>query len=99
MFCRMHSPAPGIVCRRARMNDYSAVLDINRDVYSGFDYMEARYTRYMNDPQRIIYVMEKDNRIVCHLRILILFICLHRNCHSLFELVKKGISLNGTEIQ
>ena len=60
----MYSPAPGIICRRARLSDYEAVLAIIPDLYSGMDYIPARYNRYLSEPERLLYVMEKDTKIV-----------------------------------
>ena len=34
--------------RRATVEDYEAVMDINKNVYDGMDYLPARYMQYMH---------------------------------------------------
>jgi len=57
------TPGPVIV-RRAVLGDYEAVLDINRNIYAGFDYVPALYFTYFHDNQHVIYVLEQDGQLV-----------------------------------
>jgi len=53
-----------VIVRRAVLGDYEAVLDINRKVYAGFDYVSALYFTYFHDHQHVIYVLEQDGQLV-----------------------------------
>ena len=52
--------------RRATLADRVGVLDINRLLFDGLDYMEAMYTSLIQDPDFRGYVAEADGRIVSH---------------------------------
>ncbi|CAH1798812.1 unnamed protein product [Owenia fusiformis] len=54
----------GVLCRIATQGDYQAVLDINRNVYNGLDYLSSKYHEYLNDPRRNLGVAIVDGRIV-----------------------------------
>ena len=56
--------ATELKCRLATAGDYEAVMDINRDVYSGFDYLPVKYHQYLANPYRICVVGEMDGKIV-----------------------------------
>ncbi len=60
----MSTPASGIVCRRATAEDYEAVLDINRNLYSGMDPVPGTFMASLEDSRMIMHVLEKDKRIV-----------------------------------
>ena len=53
-----------VTCRRATLNDYEAVMDINRNVYSGFDYLPYEYKQFTKSPNRIGFVGELDGKVV-----------------------------------
>ncbi|XP_035826099.1 histidine N-acetyltransferase [Aplysia californica] len=50
--------------RRARMSDYSAVVDGIGDVYWGRDYLPALYTGFLQDPDCFSFVAEVDGKVV-----------------------------------
>ena len=50
--------------RRATLEDYEGVMDINRNVYNGLDYLPDLYDRYISDPFRLAYVAVIDGKIV-----------------------------------
>lgn len=52
--------------RRAVEADYEAVLNINRNVYAGLDYMSALYFVYLQDHQHVIYVLEGNDGQLVH---------------------------------
>jgi hypothetical protein len=55
---------PNLVVRHGHHEDRQAVLDIDRNVYSGLDYLSARYDSYCEDKRRINYILEADGRAV-----------------------------------
>ena len=50
--------------RRATLKDYEGVMDINRNVYNGLDYLPDKYERYISDPYRLAYVAVINEKIV-----------------------------------
>ena len=50
--------------RRATREDFQPVLDIDRDIYNGVDYLEARYHQFCANPNRHMYVVEDEGCIV-----------------------------------
>ena len=54
----------GVTVRRATLADREGVLDIDRMLFDGLDYMEAKYTVLLQDPNFRGYVAEADGRIV-----------------------------------
>ena len=51
------------VCRRARLSDHAAVMDIG-DVFNGVDYLQHYFYKYMSDPNYYCFVCEVDERVV-----------------------------------
>ena len=54
----------GLNVRLATANDYKAVLDINRNVYDGFDYLASMYFYFLHHPDVLLFVAELDGKIV-----------------------------------
>ena len=50
--------------RLARPDDYEAVLDVNRFVYDGGDYLPVMYHMYMQNKQSDCFVIEVDGQVV-----------------------------------
>ena len=53
-----------ISCRLATLDDREAVLDINRNLYAGLDYMPFLFNSYVTDTDRTSFVLEVDGKIV-----------------------------------
>ena len=53
------------------MSDYEKVLDINRNVYSGTDYVSAHYFHFQHDPNAFMFVAEVGDKIVSKPRVLL----------------------------
>ena len=58
-----HPPSVPVV-RRAREDDYEAVMDIDRDVYEGNDYLPALYHTYFHSQRYAVYTVEQDGLLV-----------------------------------
>ena len=54
----------GVELSLAKHEDYEGVMDINRNVYDGVDYLPTKYNEFLNDPNRICIVAKKEGRIV-----------------------------------
>ena len=54
----------GFNVRIATANDYKAVLDINRNVYDGFDYLASMYFYFLHHPDVLLFVAELNGKIV-----------------------------------
>ena len=54
----------GVTFRKAKVEDYQAVMDINRDVYTGMDHLPYTYTEYINSPFRFAAVGEFNGKVV-----------------------------------
>ena len=50
--------------RLATDEDYEAVMDINRNVYRGRDYLPAKYHEFIQAPTMYAYVAEYGQQIV-----------------------------------
>ena len=59
----------GVTIRRARLDDRDAILDMSRtsDIYEGRDSLSIRYQEYMDDPDRYVYLAEKQGQVVRYL--------------------------------
>ncbi|XP_005100122.2 histidine N-acetyltransferase [Aplysia californica] len=53
-----------VVIRPARMTDYSSVVEGIGDVYWGRDYLPAKYTEFLQDPDFLCFVAEVDGEVV-----------------------------------
>ena len=53
-----------LVFRRATEKDYSSVLDIDRKLYGGWDYIPALYHNIIKHPNTIATVAELDGKVV-----------------------------------
>ena len=53
-----------ICVRRAKSEDYEPILDINRDVYEGFDYLPASFHTLLHNPDVHMFVTEREGKIV-----------------------------------
>ena len=60
---------PGVRIRRARLDDREAILDMSRtsDIFEGHDYLSIRYQEYIDDPDRYLYLAEKDGQVVTYM--------------------------------
>ncbi|XP_071113296.1 histidine N-acetyltransferase-like [Haliotis cracherodii] len=54
----------GVIVRRASMEDYNAVMDINKHVYSGLDYIPSQYLDMAQDPDFVLYVCEQEGKVI-----------------------------------
>ena len=54
----------GFNVRFATASDYKAVLDINRNVYEGFDYLPSLYFYFLHHPDVFLFVAELNGKIV-----------------------------------
>ena len=56
----------GVIIRGARLDDRDAILDMSRlsDIYEGRDSLPIRYQEYIEDPDRYMYLAEKDGQVV-----------------------------------
>ena len=54
----------GLNVRLATASDYKAVLDINRNVYDGFDYLPSLYFYFLHHPEVLLFVAELNGKIV-----------------------------------
>ena len=54
----------GFIFRKAKIEDYQAVMDINRDVYTGLDHLPYSYKEYINSPFRFAAVGEFNGKVV-----------------------------------
>ncbi|BFZ09780.1 hypothetical protein BsWGS_12819 [Bradybaena similaris] len=52
-----------IVVRKAREEDYQAVLDITAEFNNGADYLNVQYSELINDPDSSYYVCEVDGEV------------------------------------
>ena len=50
--------------RRATLDDYEAVVDIDKTIYGGYDYLPALYKQYMEDNTKLCYVGLHKNKVV-----------------------------------
>lgn len=55
---------PRIVVRKAEEEDFEAVMDINRELALGADYLFYQYSELINDPDSTYYVCEADEEVV-----------------------------------
>ena len=53
-----------LVFRRGTEEDYQAVLDINKNLYGGWDYIPALYHKYVKDPKRVTTLAVLDGKVV-----------------------------------
>ena len=56
--------ADEITFRLAGHGDYEAVMDINRDVYGGFDYLPCLYHTFLHDKGVIMMLAEVKGKVV-----------------------------------
>ena len=61
---KMADTKPRARVRLARPDDYAAVLDVNRFVYDGGDYLPVMYHMYMQNKQSDCFVIEVDGQVV-----------------------------------
>ena len=64
-FRQPYLPA-GVTIRRVRLDDRDAILHMSRasDIFEGHDYLSIRYQEYIADPDRYMYLAEKDGKVV-----------------------------------
>ena len=53
-----------VTFRRATLADYHAVLEISKDIYDGWDYIPAKYSKLLQDPNIVALVIELDGKVV-----------------------------------
>ena len=61
--------------RRASADDYDAILDINRNVYEGFDYLPSLFHTFLQHPDIRLYVTEYNGEIVSILKFYVYLLC------------------------
>ena len=55
---------PVIIFRRAEAKDYQAVLDIDRNVYNGWDYLHHLYFDFLEDKCKWNVILEIEGKVV-----------------------------------
>ena len=50
--------------RRARLDDYEAVMALNRNVFEGLDYLPSMYSMFLHDKSVHNFVVELDGKVV-----------------------------------
>ena len=60
----MSKSSPKIVVRRARWDDYEDVMNIDRNVYNGLDYLPTMYHKMVQDPTVDCFLLEMDGKVV-----------------------------------
>ena len=55
---------PGVICRRARPEDYAGVKQISGHQYGGRDIVMGMYFKYLDNPYRVLAVAESKGKIV-----------------------------------
>ncbi len=61
------SPSPNVgnlKFRVATEADYEGVMNINRDVYYGVDYLPEYYMQYARNPKTFLYLAESQGKVV-----------------------------------
>ena len=53
---------PGLEVTVAGPEDYEGVMDIDRNMYGGYDYLPVKYMEYVNNPNRLCVVVKKDGK-------------------------------------
>ncbi len=53
-----------VVFRRAVLSDYSQLASMDRTIFNGHDYLPHRYVEFMNNPNYVCFILEKDGIIV-----------------------------------
>ncbi|MGH0186337.1 UNVERIFIED_CONTAM: hypothetical protein FKN15_021127 [Acipenser sinensis] len=48
----------------AREEDYDDVMAISHGIYSGMDYLPARYHLWMKEPHRLVFLGKRRGRVV-----------------------------------
>ena len=61
--------------RPAQLSDYRSVMDINTNVYDGFDYLPAMYRVYLHNPDAHCFVGLLADKVVCTRPILSSIVC------------------------
>ena len=74
--------ASKVTITAATVADYEACVDINRNVYSGFDYLPGLYMYYMHDPNSKIFVAKIGQKVVSET--IIDYYCILSCSHSRF---------------
>ena len=54
----------GATYRRAREDDYEAVMAIDSLKFKEFDYLPFKYQEFLKDPRRHCFVLEKEGIVV-----------------------------------
>ena len=57
----------GVNIRLAEPKDYNSVMEMSSssDIFEGHDYLSIRYEEYAKDPDRYMFLAEKNNKVVC----------------------------------
>jgi len=56
--------------RPATFSDYEAVMDIDRNLFQGLDYLPSMFYQFLHRKQHFLYVGELDGKVVSFQRIL-----------------------------
>ena len=57
--------AKEVQIRIANGQDLNSVLDINQDVYEGFDYLPSVYFELVHDKNVLMFIGEVNHQVVC----------------------------------
>ena len=63
-------PHGQVTVRLATVDDYERVLDIDRNLYDGEDYLPYKYHKFLRDPNRSVFIGEIDGKAVSELNTL-----------------------------
>ena len=55
---------PGVICRRARPEDYERIKAISGDQFGGRDILMGMFFKYLDNPDRVLGVAELNGKIV-----------------------------------
>ena len=79
-----------ILVRLATFADYEAVLDINRNVYDGFDYLPVMYHEILHNPHNVAMVAEMKGKVVGYIHFMLVIILTEYCKNNLLALVSIG---------
>jgi hypothetical protein len=61
---KFYAQVDGLNVRLATANDYQVVMDIDDNVYFGFDYLPSMYYQFMHSKRDFMFVLEEAQKIV-----------------------------------
>ena len=54
----------GVICRRARPDDYFALVELSKGIYEGRDIAPAMFFKHLDNPNRALAVAEYKGEMV-----------------------------------